>query len=150
MSIDTSHQPGPAAPGPLQDYAHDQWVELLGRIRFASLPPHRRRYLNPLAVHAVGDRLACYACPDGGRIVADTARLAVELEISYELAEAALQVLVGLGLLRLVSCGGRPGRADEYHLAAPPDGFGDVVQVWPPERYTAEVARMGEAAAARG
>lgn len=118
------------------------WTELLARIRFGTAKVAGRT-VRGATIKAVGYRLANFADSDGSRVRPGLSRIAVDLELDYSTAKRALQVLVRLGLLRLVRAGARPGHADEYRLTIPVDLLDrEGVEVWSPARHQLEIERV--------
>ncbi len=127
---------------PQGDATVRQWTDILGRVRFGSLPPDGRRKRSPLAINAVAQRLATYADADGSRVFPGLVRLAVTLEIEYETAKDAVAVLRDLGLIRLVRRGRGPGDSNEYQLCIPDTLLEHDDLYWSPGRLDAHVERI--------
>lgn len=122
-----------------EDATVREWTDLLARIRFGTVRVSGKN-ITSSRIKAVAYRLANYADSDGSRVRPGLARLAVDLEISYDTAGRAVQHLASLGLLRLVRPGTRPGHADVYQLAIPADLL-DRVDVLQPTQHQTEIDR---------
>lgn len=118
------------------------WTDLLARIRFGTVEVAGKKIRGAL-IKAVAYRAANYADSNGTRVRPGLPRLAVDLEIEHGTAKRAMQVLVRVGLLRLVHAGARPGLADEYRLTIPADLLDrDDVEVWSPAQQLLEIERV--------
>ncbi|HTI26233.1 MAG TPA: hypothetical protein VL652_34910 [Kutzneria sp.] len=87
--------------------------------------------------------LATYAdYRDGARIFPGVARLAVDCEVTYNVAQTAVAKLREVGLIERVAYGARRlGQADEYRLMLGPELL-DHVEVLTPAQISVEVDRM--------
>lgn len=127
----------------LEDATMREWTDLLSRIRFGVIRLGKRKSVAGVAIKAVAARMADYGDSDGSRVRPGLARVAVDLELSYETVKLAMQVLTRFGLLRLVHAAARRGDANVYHLAIPADLLDrDDLEVWSPARYALEVERI--------
>ena len=131
-----------------EDATVRDWTDLVARIRFGVVR-RGRKTVSGATIKAVAGRLSTYADPDGSRVFPGLARLAVDLEMSYDTVKMAVSALSRVGLLRLVKAGVRRGHADEYHLAIPTDLLDrdDVECV--SGRHALEVERIREATRGR-
>lgn len=92
-------------------------------------------------VKAVAFLVATYADSDGSRVFPGIARLAVEAEVTYNVAQGALGDLRKAGLLELVRHGTRRGESDEYRLILGPDLM-DQVEVRSPTEVSVAIEAM--------
>lgn len=91
---------------------------------------------------AVALMLATYADNDGTRVFPGVARIAVDCEISYNVAQTALSALRAAGLIERVTYGARRrGKSDEYRLLLAADLL-DRVEVLTPGQVTVAADRM--------
>lgn len=124
-------------PGEQRDLDQISWVEMLGRIRFGSMPAAARKHLDAFTIKGVAFHLAGYADRTGGGIHAAEARVAVEAEIAYDSAAEAMELLLGLGLIRLVD-------EEQYQLAVDPALLHKHrVRVWSPAQFAAAAGGTG-------
>jgi hypothetical protein len=119
------------------------WTDILARIRFGVVRIDKRNTVAGSAIKAVAGRLADYADSDGSRIRPGLARVALDLELSYETVKRAVGVLTRIGLLRLVHAAARRGDANVYRLAIPGDLI-ERVEVWTPAKQALEISRINE------
>lgn len=120
-----------------------EWTDILARIRFGKVPVGRRN-LAGSSIKLVAARLADYADSNGTRVRPGLARLALDVEVDYRTAKAAVAYLRTVGLLALMRPGGRNG-TDEFRLTLPVDLLDrDDLQVWSPTRQRLEVERLSD------
>jgi hypothetical protein len=126
-----------------EDATVRDWTDILARIRFGVVRIDKRNTVAGSAIKAVAGRLADYADSDGSRVRPGLARVALDLELSYETVKRAVSVLVKARLLRLVHAAARRGDANVYRLTIPEDLI-DRVDVWSPAKQALEIARINE------
>lgn len=119
-----------------------EWTDICARARFGTVQVAGKK-VTAASIKAVAGRLAAYADSDGTRVRPGIARVAVDLELSYDVVKRAVRHLTQLGLLRLVRSGARAGHADEYRLAIPVDLL-ERLEVWTPAQHRLEVERVRE------
>lgn len=89
---------------------------------------------------AVAILLATYADSDGTRVRPGIARIAIELEIGYNTAKAAMAELRTAGLIECVHKATRRGESDEYRLIMAADLL-DRIEVWSPGQVSVAIER---------
>jgi hypothetical protein len=126
-----------------------EWTDILARARIGTVEVAGKK-ITAASVKAVAGRLAAYADSDGTRVRPGLARVAVDLELSYDVVKRAVRYLAQLGLLRLVrsGAGARIGYADEYRLTIPVDLL-ERLDVWTPAQHRLEMERVRERARGR-
>lgn len=121
-----------------------EWTDILARVRFGKVGVGRRN-ITGATIKLVASRLADYADSNGTRVRPGLARLALDVEIDYRTAKAAVAHLRGIGLLGLVRAGGRNG-ADEFRLTLPVDLLDrEDLEVWSPTKQRLEIERLSDA-----
>lgn len=106
-----------------------QWTDVVRRCRLGR------------TAKAVALVLATYADSDGTRVFPGLARIAVDAEVSYNVAQTALTKLRKVGLVEQVGYGARRrGSANEYRLILAPDLL-DRVDVLTPAQVRLEADR---------
>lgn len=119
-----------------------QWTNLLARVRFGTQTVAGRTISGTL-IKSVLERVATYA--DGGtgdRVRPGIARIAVDLETSYNTVRNALTIGERVGLLRVVRAATRTDPA-EYQLVIGAELI-EKVELWTPAQYGLEVRRFAE------
>lgn len=124
-----------------------QWADVVRRARLDGVVRgvHKGSAVKGALVKGVALALASYADADGGSVRPGTARIAVDCEISYQVAKRCVAALRELGLITVVRQGNRQGQADEYRLTLPADLL-DRVDVPDPDAYRALVDEIAAAA----
>ncbi|HEY6798073.1 MAG TPA: hypothetical protein VI248_25635 [Kineosporiaceae bacterium] len=124
---------GPPELTPVDCY---RWINVLEGVQWHTadvvlkMSPKHRPAARTIA--GVSARLPWWCDPDGSNLRPSTARIAVACCVDIKTASAVLVILRELGLIMLVSRGGR-GKASQYQLTVPSDLLDRVKRLTPAE-----------------